>query len=181
MIDKLDENKLWRLKKMFPELFDKIHEIINELNKKECSCEKSYPADFDNKHDNPKSAIDEAREYYENECNIISIVNGRLLNQLHELYEKVYEQKVSELNIVCRKNTELLMELTLSRETCEALNEKIRQLENKQNPKIDASKIDASIKCFIEDMMSGDYIHYNKKHQMEIAKKLKEILGISND
>jgi hypothetical protein len=132
------------------DLKDKINELIRAQNQaknegKECSCKKSYPADFDNKHDKPKeynpddyyvdlkieymddkpkSAIDKAREYYEKECNMGSLVNGGFLKELKTLYEKAYEQKEKELMV--------------SREICEALNDKIRQLE-KENENLKSS------------------------------------------
>jgi low affinity Fe/Cu permease len=102
------------------DLKNKINELIRAQNqskndKKECSCEKHYPADFDKKYDKPKSAIDEARSRAKRVCSTYDDVHIDLYNEIVFLYEKAYKQKEKEI--------------TISRQTCNTLNEKIRLLE----------------------------------------------------
>ena len=124
------------------ELRDKINEIINdiELNKKECSCEMNYPMDFENKHDNPKNAIDEDIHYQEyieraeNFCLCPETFNCSFNPEL-KLYKAYYPMKDVDKKIelfqvaIDATIQQKEKELTISRETCNALNEKIRQLE----------------------------------------------------
>ena len=139
---------------------DKLNKELKDLqnqhleNKKECNCEKSWPADFDNKHDR-----------YKNDNSGDNIISYQTCESLKDKIKQLEKE---------RDDYKFAAEINYKK--FEALNTELIVRANKN------IKIDDEIIIWLKNLSEGKYDNYKVNiYEKENAKKLLKQLGINNE
>jgi hypothetical protein len=164
--------KIRKLAIKIDELNKEFKDLQNQHleNKKECNCEKSWPADFDNKHDRYKGEIDKGREKYE-----LDITPE--LNSFDNIETNYIAEHID--NLIEIKNQKYEKEIEISYQTCENLKNKIKQLEKERDDYKFAAEINyKKFEALNKELKEKELIVRANKdllHELELEKQHKNI------